>query len=67
MGIAFSNGYLSLWVCDVHQKIKNSSRLSDPPSFVLPKISKPKKDNEKDLTELQDIVGHAVQKVNNIE
>lgn len=39
MGIAFSAGNLSLWVWDVKQKIKNSSRVSEgQSSLVLPKI-----------------------------
>jgi hypothetical protein len=29
MGIAFSSGTLSLWVCDVHKKIKNSSQVAE--------------------------------------
>ena len=39
MGIAFTAGHLSLWVWDVKQKIKNSSRVSEgQSSLMLPKI-----------------------------
>jgi hypothetical protein len=41
MAIAFSGSTLSLWLCDVNSKIKNSSRLyGEESSFVLPKIGK---------------------------
>ena len=59
---------MTLWVCDVNGKIKNSSRLSEESSFVLPKINRGGiEKGDYNFSELQNIVGMAVEKVNNIE
>ena len=66
MGIA-CGVTVSLWVCDVQKKIKNSSQVSEE-SFVLPRIAKGARfGDDQQISELQNIVGMAIQKVNTIE
>jgi WD40 repeat protein len=67
MGIASSAGSLSLWVCDVQRKIKNSSQVSEEGSLVLPRIGKGRFGDDNQINELQNIVGLAIQRVNTIE
>ena len=69
MGVAFSGGQLSLWLWDVNQKIKNTSRVSESQaSFVLPKIGPKysKKQNQFSVNDMLNIVDNAVQKVSKI-
>lgn len=69
MGIGCGGGAVSLWVCDVQRKIKNSSQVSvSQQSFVLPRIGKGARFNDDNqISELQNIVGKAIEKVNTIE
>jgi WD40 repeat protein len=68
MGVAFSGGSLSLWCCDLQRKVRNNSQLEEG-SFVLPKINKnPNRiGDDSQVREIQNLVGRAVENVNNIE
>lgn len=66
MAIAFASNTLSLWVCDVQKKIKNSSQMIEEGSLVLPKINRGRFGDDNQINELQNIVGLAIQKVNTI-
>lgn len=67
MGIAFSAGTLSLWVCDVQKKIKNSSQVEEPGSLVLPKINRGRFGDDSEINNVKNIVDLALQKVGAIE